>query len=44
VYSAVRDAVEIARSGGGPTLIEAITYRIEAHTNARSAGWATCVA
>ena len=27
-------AIERARSGGGPTLIEAHTYRIQAHTNA----------
>jgi pyruvate dehydrogenase E1 component alpha subunit len=37
VYTTVRDAVETARTGGGPTLIEAITYRIEAHTNADDA-------
>ncbi|WP_370943258.1 pyruvate dehydrogenase (acetyl-transferring) E1 component subunit alpha [Amycolatopsis sp. cg5] len=37
VYSAVRQAVETARAGGGPTLIEAVTYRIEAHTNADDA-------
>jgi pyruvate dehydrogenase E1 component alpha subunit len=37
VYAAVTDAVERAASGGGPTLIEAITYRIEAHTNADDA-------
>jgi 2-oxoisovalerate dehydrogenase E1 component alpha subunit len=34
VYAAVRVAVDRARSGGGPTLIEAMTYRIEAHTTA----------
>jgi pyruvate dehydrogenase E1 component alpha subunit len=34
VYSAVRAAVKRAADGGGPTLIEAVTYRIEAHTNA----------
>jgi len=34
VYCAVREAVERARAGGGPTLIEAVTYRIEAHTTA----------
>ncbi|WP_350349877.1 pyruvate dehydrogenase (acetyl-transferring) E1 component subunit alpha [Agromyces sp. G08B096] len=33
VYAVTRDAVERARSGGGPTLIEAVTYRIEPHTN-----------
>jgi 2-oxoisovalerate dehydrogenase E1 component alpha subunit len=34
VYGAVRTAVERARGGGGPTLVEAMTYRIEAHTTA----------
>jgi pyruvate dehydrogenase E1 component alpha subunit/2-oxoisovalerate dehydrogenase E1 component alpha subunit len=33
VYRATRDAVERARSGGGPTLIEAITYRLEGHSS-----------
>jgi pyruvate dehydrogenase E1 component alpha subunit len=37
VYAAVRGAVERAAAGGGPTLIEAVTYRIEAHTNADDA-------
>jgi 2-oxoisovalerate dehydrogenase E1 component alpha subunit len=37
VYAAVRVGVERAAVGGGPTLIEAITYRIEAHTNADDA-------
>jgi len=37
VYAAVRSAVERAAAGGGPTLIEALTYRIEAHTNADDA-------
>ena len=37
VYAAVRRAVESAADGGGPTLIEALTYRIEAHTNADDA-------
>jgi pyruvate dehydrogenase E1 component alpha subunit len=32
VYTAAKEAVERARSGGGPTLIEAVTYRIGAHT------------
>lgn len=32
VYSAVADALEQARNGGGPTLIEAVTYREGAHT------------
>lgn len=34
VYGATRAAVERARAGAGPTLIEAVTYRIEAHTTA----------
>lgn len=37
VYATVRAAVERAAGGGGPTLIEALTYRIEAHTNADDA-------
>jgi pyruvate dehydrogenase E1 component alpha subunit len=37
VYSAVRASVERAARGEGPTLIEAITYRVEAHTNADDA-------
>ncbi|HEX2902442.1 MAG TPA: pyruvate dehydrogenase (acetyl-transferring) E1 component subunit alpha [Jatrophihabitans sp.] len=37
VYTAVAEAVTRARTGGGPTLIEAITYRMEAHTNADDA-------
>jgi len=37
VYAAVRSAVARAAAGGGPTLIEALTYRIEAHTNADDA-------
>lgn len=32
VYKVVRAAAERARSGGGPTLIEALTYRIGAHS------------
>ncbi len=32
VYRAVKDAVDRARSGGGPTLIEALTYRMGAHS------------
>ena len=31
VHSAVSDAVAVARSGGGPTLIECRTYRMGAH-------------
>ena len=37
VYAAVRSAVTRAASGDGPTLIEALTYRVEAHTNADDA-------
>lgn len=32
VFKAVREAAERARSGGGPTFIEALTYRIGAHS------------
>jgi pyruvate dehydrogenase E1 component alpha subunit len=38
VYAVVRAAVERAVDGGGPTLIEARTYRLEPHTNADDAG------
>ncbi|MCL6516379.1 pyruvate dehydrogenase (acetyl-transferring) E1 component subunit alpha [Alicyclobacillus sp.] len=34
VYAAMRRAVDRARSGGGPTLIEAVTYRQGPHTTA----------
>jgi len=34
VYRATQEAAERARSGGGPTLIEAITYRIGPHSTA----------
>ncbi|WP_330241508.1 pyruvate dehydrogenase (acetyl-transferring) E1 component subunit alpha [Streptomyces sp. NBC_00525] len=37
VYHTVRQAVERARAGGGPTLVEAVTYRMDAHTNADDA-------
>jgi len=37
VYAAVHSAVTRAAAGHGPTLIEALTYRIEAHTNADDA-------
>jgi pyruvate dehydrogenase E1 component alpha subunit/2-oxoisovalerate dehydrogenase E1 component alpha subunit len=33
VYVAVRDAVERARRGEGPTLVEALTYRVSAHSS-----------
>ena len=32
VYGATRDALEKARAGGGPTLIEALTYRMGPHS------------
>jgi len=34
MYLATREAIERARSGGGPTLIEAYTYRLLMHTTA----------
>ncbi|HEY2523096.1 MAG TPA: pyruvate dehydrogenase (acetyl-transferring) E1 component subunit alpha [Streptosporangiaceae bacterium] len=37
VYMTVRSAIDRAAGGDGPTLIEALTYRIEAHTNADDA-------
>ncbi|MET9084016.1 pyruvate dehydrogenase (acetyl-transferring) E1 component subunit alpha [Streptomyces sp. NPDC004237] len=37
VHQVLTDAVRRAREGGGPTLVEAVTYRIEAHTNADDA-------
>ena len=33
VYSATREAAERARAGGGPTLIEAVTYRMQGHSS-----------
>ncbi len=33
-YAAAREAAERARSGGGPTLIECVTYRLRMHTTA----------
>lgn len=33
VYAVVTEALERARGGGGPTMIECLTYRIEPHTN-----------
>jgi pyruvate dehydrogenase E1 component alpha subunit len=38
VYAVTRDAVARARAGEGPTLIEALTYRIGAHSTADDAG------
>jgi pyruvate dehydrogenase E1 component alpha subunit len=37
VHAAVSSAIGRAADGGGPTLIEALTYRIEAHTSADDA-------
>ena len=37
VYSAAIEALDRARSGGGPTLIEAVTYRLGDHTTADDA-------
>ncbi len=37
MYAASREALERARSGGGPTLIEAFTYRLSNHTTSDDA-------
>ncbi|MEU8962573.1 pyruvate dehydrogenase (acetyl-transferring) E1 component subunit alpha [Streptomyces sp. NPDC048491] len=37
VHQVLSEAIGRARRGGGPTLIEAVTYRMEAHTNADDA-------
>jgi pyruvate dehydrogenase E1 component alpha subunit len=34
VYAAAQEAVQRARTGGGPTLIECVTYRLLMHTTA----------
>ncbi len=34
VHEVLGEAVANARAGGGPTLVEAVTYRVDAHTNA----------
>jgi pyruvate dehydrogenase E1 component alpha subunit len=34
VYTAAKEAVDLARSGGGPTFIECLTYRLSVHTTA----------
>ncbi len=34
VYKAAKDAADLAKRGGGPTLIEMITYRLSMHTTA----------
>lgn len=39
VHEATRAAVELARAGGGPTLIEALTYRIRGHARFEAAGY-----
>jgi len=38
VYVAAREALDRARNGGGPTLIESVTYRLGDHTTADDAG------
>jgi pyruvate dehydrogenase E1 component alpha subunit len=38
VHDVVSDAVEKARNGGGPTLVEAVTYRRGAHTTTDDPG------
>ena len=38
VYRATRQALDKARSGGGPTFIECLTYRMADHTTADDAG------
>jgi pyruvate dehydrogenase E1 component alpha subunit len=37
VFKASRDAIERARAGGGPSFIEAVTYRLADHTTADDA-------
>ncbi|MFF2651378.1 pyruvate dehydrogenase (acetyl-transferring) E1 component subunit alpha [Streptomyces sp. NPDC058045] len=37
VHQVLSEALARARTGGGPTLVEAVTYRMEAHTNADDA-------
>ena len=34
VYAAAKEAVDRARGGGGPTLVECVTYRMAVHTTA----------
>jgi len=38
VHTVLSEAVAHARAGLGPVLVEAVTYRLEAHTNADDAG------
>lgn len=33
MYAVISTAIERARTGGGPTMIEGLTYRMESHTN-----------
>ncbi|MEV8473908.1 pyruvate dehydrogenase (acetyl-transferring) E1 component subunit alpha [Streptomyces sp. NPDC051173] len=37
VHEVLAEAVRRARGGAGPTLVEAVTYRVDAHTNADDA-------
>ncbi|MFF3496343.1 pyruvate dehydrogenase (acetyl-transferring) E1 component subunit alpha [Streptomyces sp. NPDC002795] len=37
LHEVLTDAIARARGGGGPTLVEAVTYRMDAHTNADDA-------
>ncbi|MEU6443877.1 pyruvate dehydrogenase (acetyl-transferring) E1 component subunit alpha [Streptomyces sp. NPDC047046] len=37
LHEVLGEAVRRARTGGGPTLVEAVTYRLDAHTNADDA-------
>ena len=39
VYETAREAIERARAGGGPTLIEAMTYRITGHSRRDSCNY-----
>ncbi len=38
VYAAAQEAVDRAREGGGPTLVECVTYRVMMHTTADDPG------
>jgi len=39
VYEVAREAIRRARSGEGPTFIEAVTYRYEGHSTAEDMSW-----